>query len=166
MPREHEHAAPVLPVLIDTPPPAEDGADEGMPSASADAVTVPLPSLNDCRVRFVVVDCSSLVDVDDSALAMLRALPSQTQATLVFAALKAPVRDLLTKVHFFPAEKESSSVTDATGQPTVAAAKAFVPIERPFVTTHEAVKFCRRRIKQLEDTPAAAPIGAALTSAV
>jgi hypothetical protein len=165
MPHEHEQAAPVLPVLIDTPPPIEDGADEGIPSVSADAVALPLPSLNDCRVRFVVVDCSSLVDVDDSALAMLRALPSQTQSTLVFAALKAPVRDLLTKVNFFPAEKESMSTTDVGGQPSAAASKAFVPIERPFVTTHEAVKFCRRRIKQLEETPAA-PVGAALASAV
>lgn len=124
----------------------DDGADgEGVDAEPAPVVVEPLTAF---AIEWVVLDCSAIVDVDDSALSMLAGLPQQLGITLVFCALKAPVRDLLDRMGFFNAVNAATAASEA-GDAAAAPASAPRPgVERPFVTVHQAVKHLRRTIEQ------------------
>ena len=123
----------------------EDGEGEGEEEPAAPVVVEPLTAF---AIEWVVLDCSAIVDVDDSALSMLAGLPQQLGITLVFCALKAPVRDLLDKMGFFNAINAATAAAEA-GDAGAAAPRPGV--ERPFVTVHQAVKHLRRNIEQQQE---------------
>jgi len=121
----------------------------------------------DCRIYYVVLDCSGIIDIDDAALTMLRALPSQLQVTLIFCAMKSPVRSFLDRTGFFKEamereievihQAEIQSGTDhlPEGARVVAPRQPFRPrkpsVERPFVSVHQAVRLLEARRKAEED---------------
>ena len=90
----------------------------------------------DFRIRWVILDCASIIDIDDAALKMLAGIPQQLNVSLLMCALKAPVRDLLQQTQFFTA-----SDTAPSSSTTAAPAR----IEKPFVTVHQAVKHLLKR---------------------
>jgi hypothetical protein len=122
-----------------------EGDGDGEEEAAAPVVVEPLTAF---AIEWVVLDCSAIVDVDDSALSMLAGLPQQLGITLVFCALKAPVRDLLDKMGFFNAINAATAAAEA-GDAGAAAPRPGV--ERPFVTVHQAVKHLRRNIEQQQE---------------
>ena len=124
------------------------GADDA-DDANDDDAAVEL-SLSDCAIRYVVLDCSSLVDADDAALRMLASLPSQLEVQFLYCGLNKAMQDLLLRLHMLrpqeptpPAAAAASAVVHAhpalLGQSSPDL-EAPVCLDRPFASVHEAVK--------------------------
>lgn len=94
------------------------------------------------RIQYVILDCGSLIDIDDAALKMLSGLESQLKVTIVFAGMKAPVRDLLNRVRFFDSDRSSSNGS--------ASDPRLLPVEPLFVTVHQAVRYLLKRQREQE----------------
>lgn len=102
-------------------------------------------TLADCAIRYVVLDCSSLVDADDAALRMLAALPSQLEVSFLYCGLNRAMQDLLVKLHMIKphAEPTPASASVVHAHPALlgqSSAEAPVCLDRPFASVHEAVK--------------------------
>jgi MFS superfamily sulfate permease-like transporter len=153
-----------------------------LPSAPAAPLT-----LHDCRIRYVVIDCTSIVEVDDTALKMLMALAGQLQVQLAFCMLNSRMRDLLGRVHLFHAAALAAIDMQQQHHPpppigsTPSAAGAHhqhrismsdlsatgleeeIGLARPWASVHQAVKYVveHMRLQGLKAAAAAAAAAAA-----
>jgi len=137
----------------------EDQEQQGSASASvAPAPATPAAplTLHDCRIRYVVIDCTSIVDIDDTALKMLMALAGQLQVQVAFCMLNTRMRDLLGRVHLFHAAALAAMEMQAHDHPQGPAGAAHsismsdlsaigveeeIGLARPWASVHQAVKY-------------------------
>ena len=142
-----------------TAPSGNTSADESAQLSTLPGESEPVVELTraDCKVEWIILDCSSLIDMDDAALKMLIALPQQFGVSLVFASLTAPVRDLLQKTQFFENGKSPNNAANGAG--------ARKPgMERPFTTVHQAMKYILKLQHEREAAVASSSMTEGLTS--